>query len=141
MVKIKLVDGTDGLIEGVLQDLHDNTLGLECPDEDTAIGAWWIGYDGDTPVSFCAAKVSAYYPTSAYLCRVGVLSTHRGLGLQKRHTFIVERWARKKGFGSVISDTHFNIPSGNNFIKCGYRLWQPPYPWSFEAALYWKKDL
>jgi hypothetical protein len=32
-----------------------------------------------------------------------------------------------------------NIPSANNFIRAGYRLYQPRYPWAYPATLYWRK--
>lgn len=36
-------------------------------------------------------------------------------------------------------DTTDNLSSANNFIKAGYRLYMPEFPWSFPNALYWRK--
>lgn len=33
------------------------------------------------------------------------------------------------------------IYSANNFIRAGYRLFEPECRWAFESSLYWKKQL
>ncbi len=45
------------------------------------------------------------------------------------------------GFKSIVSDTTKNLASANNFIACGYRTYMPKVPWSFEAAVYWRKEI
>jgi hypothetical protein len=32
-----------------------------------------------------------------------------------------------------------NIASANNFIRAGYRMFQPHHPWAFPNTLYWRK--
>jgi phage terminase large subunit len=42
-------------------------------------------------------------------------------------------------FRGMHSDTTDNIASANNFIKSGYRLYQPQFPWGWPHTLYWRK--
>jgi hypothetical protein len=41
----------------------------------------------------------------------------------------------------VVSDTTDNIASANNFIRAGYRLFEPRVPWGWASTLYWRKPL
>jgi hypothetical protein len=34
-----------------------------------------------------------------------------------------------------------NVASANNFIRAGYRMYQPQYPWGFPSTLYWRKTI
>ncbi len=47
--------------------------------------------------------------------------------------------ARYNGWTSVISDTTDNLASANNFIRGGYRLYRPQYPWAWPNTLHWRK--
>jgi hypothetical protein len=49
--------------------------------------------------------------------------------------------ARRNGWRSLVSDTTGNIASANNFIRAGYRMYQPQYPWAFPNTLYWRKAI
>jgi len=51
----------------------------------------------------------------------------------------MEARARSNGWSCIVSDTTQNIVSANNFIKCGYELYQPRYPWGWPQTLYWRK--
>jgi hypothetical protein len=53
----------------------------------------------------------------------------------------LELRARHIGWGWVVSDTTSNLPSANNFIQAGYRLYQPQYPWAWPNTLYWHKSI
>jgi phage terminase large subunit len=44
-------------------------------------------------------------------------------------------------FRGMHSDTTDNIVSANNFIRAGYRLYQPQDPWGWPQTLYWLKTL
>lgn len=76
-----------------------------------------------------------------YLWRAGVISIHRGKGLQKRMIRVREALARKLGGEYMISDTNLNPESANNLIKCGYLTYNPSSPYGFETAIYWRKKL
>jgi phage terminase large subunit len=44
-------------------------------------------------------------------------------------------------FRGMKADTTDNIASANNFIRAGYRLYQPPHPWGWPRTLYWRKSI
>lgn len=100
---------------------------------------WWIAFDGEQAVGFCAVRPSLNYPDTWYLCRAGVLSSHRGRGLQKRMIRARVAAARRAGASAVITDcTVENCPSANSLIACGFRLFRPPNKWATAAANYWR---
>jgi len=53
----------------------------------------------------------------------------------------LESRARQIGWDAVVSDTTDNLASANNFIRAGYRLYQPPCPWAWPNTLYWRKSI
>ena len=100
---------------------------------------WWIAYDNKTPAGFAGLT---YYKVSqcAFLCRCGVLSQYRGLGLQKRFIRARERQVAKGEYRRIITYVApYNIHSANNLIICGYKLYVPPYYWGVNNALYFEK--
>jgi GNAT superfamily N-acetyltransferase len=104
-------------------------------------GAYWIGYDADKPVAFCVVAPSVRWVDTVYLARAGVLSSHRGRGLQKRMISIRERWARSNGYVWSVTDTADNPASANSLISQGYRMFDPSKPWALDYSLYWRKRL
>lgn len=105
-------------------------------------GQWWLVWDGPTPVAFAGAYIHA--PDKyCYLYRVGVLSTHRGHGLQRRLIRVREQWGREQGDikGFYTYTTSDNLASANNLIRSGYRLFIPSRRWGGKRALYWAKKL
>ena len=77
--------------------------------------------------------------------QIDILPEHRGNGLQRRLLKVRERKARQLGWTSVITDTTDNVPSANNLIKAGYRLFEPEsvgaMNWAFKSSLFWRKGL
>lgn len=61
--------------------------------------------------------------------------------LQLRLMRALESRARQVGWSSVVSDTTANLASANNFIRAGYRLYEPLSPWSYPNTLYWRKSI
>jgi hypothetical protein len=61
--------------------------------------------------------------------------------LQLRLMRALESRARHNGWSCIVSDTTDNLPSTNNFIRAGYRLYQPQYPWAWPNTLYWRKSI
>ncbi|HUN97328.1 MAG TPA: hypothetical protein VMU69_13995 [Bradyrhizobium sp.] len=51
----------------------------------------------------------------------------------------MELRAHSNGWNCVVSDTTDNVASANNFIRAGYRLYEPQYPWAWPHTLYWRK--
>jgi hypothetical protein len=68
-----------------------------------------------------------------------ILDRGWGNGLQLRLTRALESRARFHRWSSVVSDTTYNLASANNFIRAGYRLYQPQTPWAWPNTLYWRK--
>jgi GNAT superfamily N-acetyltransferase len=104
-------------------------------------GWYWLGFDGDEPIAFCAMAQSRRWCDTVYLARAGVLESHRGLGLQKRMISIRESFARRRGYNWVVTDTTDNPASANSLISKGYRLFTPSAPWAYNSSLYWRKRL
>ena len=75
------------------------------------------------------------------LGRAGVMPDYRGNGLHRRMISIRTRWAKKQGYATVVSDTTDNLPSANNLMTCGFRLYIPKIIYGPSRALYWKLDL
>ena len=69
------------------------------------------------------------------------LKKHYGNGLQLRLMRALESRARHNGWSCIVSDTTDNLASANNFIRAGYRLYQPQHPWAWPNTLYWRKSI
>lgn len=142
MYRIREVDASDDEHAETIAILHRETSSFPAIDQsDFDLGFWWIGYLGKEPVSFAGIIPSTHYRGGCYFKRVGVLPDHRGNGLQLRHMHTLEKRARASGYVLIVSDTTNNLQSSNNFIRAGYRLFDPGFPWAFEHSLYWKKEL
>jgi GNAT superfamily N-acetyltransferase len=144
---IREADGCDDAAD--LAMLHEQIFETSLPSEtsaprvDTSLGHWWLvtaNRDPD-PVAFAGLIPSDRYPLSGYYQRVGVLAPWRGHGLQLRLTRALEARGRRNGWQRIIADTTCNLPSANNFIRAGYRLFAPEYPWAHRETLYWTKEL
>ena len=141
MYRVREVDGHDDEIADVLADLHRLTFfnGAAIPEFD--FGNWWLAFHEEAPIAFAGLVPSTRACNAGYLSRVGVLKKHRGRALQLRLMRAVESRVRHNGWNSVVSDTTDNIASANNFIRAGYRLFQPQYPWGWPNTLYWRKSI
>jgi Acetyltransferase (GNAT) family len=139
MYRIREVDGLDDEVADTLTDLHSLTFfdSASIPAFDR--GHWWLAYYETIPVAFAGVIPSAHVANAGYLSRVGVLKKHCGNKIQLRLTRALETRARLNGWGSVVSDTTENLASANNFIRAGYRLYQPRTPWAWPNTLYWRK--
>jgi GNAT superfamily N-acetyltransferase len=141
MYRIGEVDGHDDEIADTLADLHRLTFfdGAAIPEFEW--GHWWLAFHEAVPVAFAGVVPSTRACNAGYLCRVGVLQRHRGNALQLRLMRAIESRARRHGWSSVVSDTTANLASANNFIRAGYQLYQPQYPWAWLNTLYWRKSI
>jgi hypothetical protein len=93
------------------------------------------------PVAFAGVVPSTRACNAGYFCRVGVLKRHCGSHLQLRLMRAMELRARNNGWSCIVSDTTDNLASANNFIRAGYRLYRPQYPWAWPNTLYWRKSI
>jgi GNAT superfamily N-acetyltransferase len=107
----------------------------------TERGWWWLVMDGGDPVAFGGMVPSCQFSDCMYLCRSGVLPSHRGRGLQKRLIRIRAKHAKRLGAAWLVTDTCDNPISANALIYCGFRLYNPSKPWGLKRSLYWKKAL
>lgn len=141
MYRIRMVDASDDDVADTLDDLHRLTFFDAAAIPQFELGAWWLAYQGDDAVAFAGVVPSTYARNSGYLSRVGVLQRHWGRGLQLRLMRAVEARGRRIGWDSIVSDTTDNSFSANNFIKAGYRLFEPEVPWAWSHTLYWRRSL
>jgi hypothetical protein len=141
MYRIREVDGSDDDIADMLADLHRLTFfdGAAIPEFDQ--GHWWLAFHAEMPVAFAGIVPSTRAFNAGYFCCVGVLRKYCGHALQLRLTRALESRARRNGWSTVVSDTTENLVSANNFIRAGYRLYQPQTPWAWPNTLYWRKSI
>jgi GNAT superfamily N-acetyltransferase len=139
MYSIREVDSHDDDVADMLTDLHRLTFfgGASIPDFDD--GHWWLAFHEGEPVAFAGVIPSTRVRNAGYFSRVGVLRKHCGNGLQRRLMRAMELRARSNGWNCVVSDTTDNVASANNFIRSGYSLYEPQYPWAWPNTLYWRK--
>lgn len=139
--RIRAVDARNDETADVLTELHRLTFfgGASVPPFDC--GHWWLAYRGEMPVAFAGVIPSTHVRNAGYFCRVGVLQPHWGHRLQLRLMRAMEARARWNGWSRVVSDTTANVPSANNFIRAGYRMFRPSLPWAFPDTLYWQKHI
>jgi len=138
---IREVDTSDELISETLKDLHEQTFldHAKLPSFDE--GHWWLAHLGKEPVGFAGVIKSTIIPNAGYFIRVGVVQKHLGHKLQLRFMRALERKSKYNSWTQIVSDTTDNVASANNFIRAGYRLFQPDWNWAFPHSLYWMKRL
>jgi hypothetical protein len=141
MYRIREVDGHDEEIADTLADLHRLTFFDGAPIPEFDQGHWWLAFDERMPVGFAGVVASTRAYNAGYFCRVGVLKKHCGNALQLRLMRALESRARHNGWCCIVSDTTDNLASANNFIRAGYRLYQPHFPWAWPNTLYWRKSI
>jgi GNAT superfamily N-acetyltransferase len=141
MYRIRIVDASDDDIADTLADLHQLTFFDAAALPQFELGAWWLAYHGDEAVAFAGVVPSTHIRNGGYFSRVGVLQRHWGRGLQCRLMRVIEARGRRIGWESIVSDTTDNPVSANNFIRAGYRLFEPQVPWAWSHTLYWRKRL
>ena len=139
-MRIKQVNTLYGKYVDQLKDLHKKCF----PADEMPLfnkGYWWIVYDGDIPVGFCGLTHVPSWDDAGYLNRGGVVTSHRGKGLQRRMIAVRVQKAKKVGWSWLISATRDNIPSSNNLIACGFKLYSPNHEWLEGHCLYWIRKL
>jgi hypothetical protein len=139
MYRIREVDAHDDDVADTLAELHQLTFFDAAPVPKFDQGYWWLALHEAESVAFAGVIPSTHVCNSGYFCRVGVLSKHCGNRLQLRLMRAVEARARLNGWCSIVSDTTDNLSSANNFIRAGYRLFEPKIPWAWPNTLYWRK--
>jgi GNAT superfamily N-acetyltransferase len=144
LYRIREVDASDNEVAETIREFNKLEAWPELTDEelDGDDCHWWFAYDElNNPIAFSGLNPSRLYQNAGYFKRVGVLSGHRGNRLQVRFFRALEQRARRIGWNLIVSETTNTIYSANNFIRCGYRLFEPTIRWAFQNSLYWRKDL
>jgi hypothetical protein len=141
MYHVREVDAQDDEMADMLAELHRLTFLDAASIPEFAHGSWWLVYCGMQPVAFAGLIASTHVRNAGYFSRVGVLDRHRGNALQLRLMRAMQVRARRNGWRSVVSDTTDNLPSANNFIRAGYQLFRPKWPWGWSNTLYWRKSI
>lgn len=141
MYKIRMVDAFEDDVADTLADLHRLTFFDAATIPQFDLGTWWLAYHGNDAVAFAGVVPATHARNSGYFSRVGVLQRHWGKGLQLRLMRAVEARGRRLGWDGIVSDTTDNLVSANNFIKAGYRLYEPEMPWAWSHTLYWRRSL
>lgn len=105
---------------------------------------WWIVWRGKEPVGYAGLRVceNAQNKGLGFLSRAGVIAKHRGKGLQKRLIRAREAAARSFGLRELVTYVaHWNSPSINSLVACGYRFYRPAHKWGGAASVYLRKRL
>ena len=140
-MKLKRVDIRHSQIQNELSVLQKKCLPFDTP-SDTNYGYWWIVYDASgLPSAFAGLVHSVRWIDCGYLCRSGVLPSHRGYGVQKRLIRVRVRQARALGWKWLITDTYQNPASANSLISTGFKMYEPSKPWGADGTLYWRLKL
>lgn len=139
--RIREVDSHADEVAEVLDELHRATFLDSAPVPQFDDGCWWLAFRDRAPVAFAGLVRSTHAPNAGYLCRVGVIQADWGQSLQFRLLRVAASRARRNGWDSIISDTTDNVVSANNFIRAGYRLYRPKFPWGWPNTLYWRKSM
>jgi len=107
-------------------------------------GVYWVVYSDDgCPVGFAGLHPLIYTgePETLFFSRSGVLKKHRKKGIGARLLYCRLQFANRKGYKHVITYTIDNIPSANNLISSGFKLYEPEYRYGGRRGLHWIKDI
>src|ERR1700761_4502473 len=139
---IREVDASDDEIADVIQGFNLQTPSFpKLTEHEFDTGCWWLAYFDDEPVGFAGMVPSSNWHNVGYFKRAGVDPKHRGNGLQIRLMRVRINKARKLGYSHLISECTDTVYSANNFIKAGFKIYQPSRPWAFPNSIYWIKAL
>jgi GNAT superfamily N-acetyltransferase len=105
---------------------------------------WWVVWRGKEPVAYAGLRVceGAQNAGLGFLSRAGVQRAHRGRGLQKRLIRAREAEARALGLEELVTYVaHWNCPSINSLVACGYRFYRPLDKYGGAPSVYLRKRL
>lgn len=140
--RIREVDASDDEMAEHIHHFNRQTSTFpEITEAELDGGFWWLAYLDDEPVGFAGMVPSKQYAGVGYFKRAGIDPAHRGNGLQIRLMRVRINKARKVGYSHLISECTDTVYSANNFIKAGFRIYEPSKPWAFKNSIYWIKKL
>jgi GNAT superfamily N-acetyltransferase len=138
---VRRVDSTDEDTAIDIQFLDKLAFAPGNGEPDLDSGDWWLAFKGKQPVAYAGLCWSPHMQGYGYLCRAGVHPEHRGHGLQGRLLRARENRAKQLDMLGLVTDTTGNVPSSNNLIKAGFKMFTPGTMWAFGTSNYWKKEL
>jgi GNAT superfamily N-acetyltransferase len=117
--------------------------------EDVAVepegGWWWLIRDHRGKGIAFAGLRPCHHESNKGLCfmiRSGVLTKHRGQGMQKRLIRARIAMAKRHGFKQIVTYVlDWNLASANSLIACGFRLYIPESKYAGSKAFYFQKML
>ena len=120
-------------------------LDRACFPEDTIIqpekGFYWLLWCEGKAIGYTGIVPAKRDVDTAVRTRSCILPGYRGKGLQRRLIRVTQRWARGIGLGMVLATTaSWNDASANNFIRTGWRVYDPANRWMEKGTIYWKWD-
>jgi RimJ/RimL family protein N-acetyltransferase len=122
----------------------DKILFSEDQAVDPSGGWWWLIRHNGKPVAFGGLR-GCRHPSNkglAYMIRSGVLSKHRGKGLQKKLIKARIAMAKRQGYKEIVTYVlDWNLASANSLIACGFRLYHPQEKYAGSKAFYFRKSL
>lgn len=142
-VKLRKVFEPDDEAPEVLQRIDglDRLIFFDMePYEPKHLCHWWAAVDSGEWVGYAGLRDMG--DGIGYLCRAGVIGTHRGRGLQRRMIRTRLRAAKALGMSIVVTDTATtNGASANNLFRCGFKVYTPQKQWRGPLALYFRREI
>jgi predicted acetyltransferase len=105
---------------------------------------WWVAWEGKQPVAYAGLRLCSMPENRGlgFLCRAGVVPSHRGRRLQKKMIRIRERAARQLGLKELVTYCiSTNSPSLNSLVGCGFRFYSPATKYGGPGAVYLRKEI
>ncbi len=127
---------------GCAMAMHRKLIGTDpYKDINPYSNVWYVRKEGREEC--CPGYATSYDSEQlgwSYLNSCGVRPTDRGQGLQKRLIRVRLRHAKAKGLTSLTYTLADNCHSINNLIACGFKAYNPAYPWVGDPnVVYWTK--
>lgn len=116
------------------QRLDRQTFHTDAPFDFKETQHLWLAFFGPSPVAFLVASPAP--DQSLCIDRVGVRSTHRGHGLQKRLMGMCKRGSKRLGLKRLFSYTMSNPHSDLNFCKMNFRVFKTEI-YAAKHVLFW----
>ena len=105
-------------------------------------GYWWLVYLDMDVVAFAGLVPMEPFTGYGYCKRCYVHPDHHGHGLQFRLLSAREEKAKQLGWTHLISEcSGDNLWSSANFMKAGFRRFDPEQAWGEEDSLYYIKEI
>ena len=135
-MKYKIKRGKSLFLAYVLHEWYVSPEPTICIKKDSI--PWYVyGEDGK---SYGFASARELNGDILYLNSAAVVPEARGNGLQKRLIRCRARYADKHDLTAITYTTPDNSASINNLVSCGFRAYQPEYPWVGKQYCYWRRD-